>query len=247
VPAGIIGARIYHVATDFDRYRDDLASAVEIWSGGLGIWGAISGGALGAILACRRHGYPVGLLADAIAPALLVAQAIGRVGNYFNQELFGRPTDLPWALEIDAEHRPDGFLEFETFHPTFLYEALWNLALAALIVVVGGRLTRGSARGAQFALYVMGYTVGRLMIELVRIDPATELFGQRINVWTSIVVFLGAAVAFVLLRRRGAADPEPTASSASDELVDVDEALDVDEAVDADPTGDESGSSQPIA
>lgn len=216
VPFGIVGARVYHVITDNERFRGNWGEAFEIWSGGLGIWGAISGGALGAVIAARRHDMPMLELADAVAPGLLVAQAIGRLGNWFNQELFGRPTDLPWGLEIDPEHRPAEYAEFETFHPTFLYEALWNLGVAALLVFVAPRVLR-LRPGSVFALYVVGYTLGRLWIELVRIDPASEVLGQRVNVWVSLLVMAGGIVAFVWLQRRG----EPEIAPADGE-VDVD-------------------------
>ncbi len=209
VPAGVIGARIYHVITDNQRFRGNWLEAFEVWSGGLGIWGAIAGGAVGALYAAKRNDMPMAELADAVAPGLLVAQAIGRLGNWFNQELFGRPSDLPWALEIDVEHRPAEYLEFETFHPTFLYEALWNLTVAALLVFVVPRVLRHARPGAVFALYVVGYTFGRLWIELVRIDPASEVLGQRVNVWVSILVMVGGVIAFLRLRGGpGVEEPE---------------------------------------
>lgn len=225
VPGGIVGARIYHVVTDNQRFRGDWWSALEIWKGGLGIWGAVAGGALAAIVVVRRSGLSVDLLAWSIAPALPLAQAIGRFGNWFNQELFGRPSDLPWALEIDPSHRPSGYADVETFHPTFLYEALWNLALVGFLIWLGPRLRRRFRPGALFAVYVMGYTVGRLWIELLRIDPANEVLGLRINVWTSILVFLGGLIALLLLRRPAraadleAAPDEGSAPDADDEPV----------------------------
>ena len=205
VPAGLIGARLYHVATDSDLYfgKDgDLVGALEIWHGGLGIWGAIAGGLLGAWLYTRRHGILLRPLADALAPGLLLAQAIGRFGNYFNQELFGRPTKLPWGLEIDLAHRPEGYAQFATFHPTFLYEALWNLAGIALLLYLDRRYKLGYGR--VFAVYVMIYTAGRGWIESLRID-AIELdnvLGLRWGVWMSIILFAGAAVYFVVTGRR---------------------------------------------
>jgi len=205
VPAGLIGARLWHVATDHQLYfgdgRDPI-DALEIWRGGLGIWGAIAGGLVGAWFYCRRHGILVRPLADALAPSLLLAQVIGRFGNYFNQELFGRPTDLPWGLEIDAAHRPDGYERFLTFHPTFLYEALWNLAAIVVLLWADRRFRLGYGR--VFALYVMLYTLGRGWIEDLRIDPVelSDVGGLRFNVWTSIVLFIGAAVYFVVATRR---------------------------------------------
>ncbi len=163
VPAGLVGARLYHVATDHDLYFGHGGrpiGALEIWHGGLGIWGAIAGGLLGAWFYCRRHGIRVRVLADALAPGLLLAQAIGRFGNYFNQELYGRPTKLPWGLEIDPSHWPPGrtFPHGTVFHPTFLYEAIWNLLGLALLVWLDRRFKLGFGR--TFALYVMIYTAG---------------------------------------------------------------------------------------
>jgi prolipoprotein diacylglyceryl transferase len=203
IPFGIVGARIYHVVTDPQLYFGEGRDAIEalfIWQGGLGIWGAISGGALGAWIACRRHGVEFSAVADALAPGLLVAQAVGRLGNYANQELFGRPTDQPWAVEIDAAHRPPGYEQFATFHPTFLYEMLWNLAAAALLIAIDRRVKLTSGRA--FALYVMLYTAGRGWIEMLRIDTVNHLGPFRLNVWTSIILFLLAAAFFVLSRRR---------------------------------------------
>jgi prolipoprotein diacylglyceryl transferase len=203
IPFGIVGARIYHVVTDPELYFGEGREAIEalyIWQGGLGIWGAISGGALGAWIACRRYGVQFSAVADALAPGLLVAQAVGRLGNYANQELFGKPTDQPWALEIDAAHRPPGYEQFATFHPTFLYEMIWNLAAAALLIAIDRRLKLTSGRA--FALYVMLYTAGRGWIEMLRIDTVNHLGPFRLNVWTSIILFLLAAVYFVVARRR---------------------------------------------
>lgn len=199
IPAGVLGARAYHVATDWPRYRGRWWDAIEVWEGGLGIWGAVAGGAVAAWFVARRRGIDFAELADAVAPALAVAQAIGRLGNWFNQELFGRPTDLPWGLRIDPEHRPDRFASEPTFHPTFLYEGFWNLALAALLVAVERRWRIG--RGRLFALYVAGYTAGRFWIELLRVDPASRVAGVRVNVLTSAVVLAGAVVVFARGRR----------------------------------------------
>lgn len=207
IPFGIVGARIYHVATDWQLYfgaSGHPGDIVKIWNGGIGIWGAVAGGALGAWIALKRRGVPFGLAADAVAPTLLVAQAIGRFGNYFNQELFGRPTTLPWGLKIDPDHRPDGFERYATFHPTFLYESLWNLAMAGLLVLLDRRFS--FARGRAFLLYVMLYTAGRVWIEALRIDTVNHLGPFRFNVWTAIVVFAVSAVAFVLTGRKQAAE-----------------------------------------
>ena len=159
VPFGLVGARIYHVITDAELYFGEgkhPIDALKIWNGGLGIWGAVAFGALGAWIACRRHKVPFLAVADAMAPGIALAQVLGRFGNYFNQELFGEPTNAWWGLEIDPNHRPDGFQDFGTFHPTFLYEALWNLALIALVILVDRRYKLG--HGRAFALYVAGYT-----------------------------------------------------------------------------------------
>lgn len=224
IPFGIVGARVYHVVTDPELYFGEGRHVYDvflIWKGGLGIWGAIAGGALGAWIACRRYGVSFSMLADSLAPGLLVAQAIGRLGNYFNQELFGRPTTLPWGLEIDPAKRPPGYTEFATFHPTFLYELLWNLAAAALIIAIDRRwkLTGGRV----FALYAMFYTAGRVWIESLRIDEANHIGPFRLNVWTSIIVFVVALVFFVVSRRREAARTD-----AVDAVDDEDDALDDD-------------------
>ncbi len=211
IPFGIVGARIYHVATDPELYFGEGRRAIEalyIWNGGLGIWGAIAGGAVGAYIACRRHDVSFLAVADALAPGLLVAQAVGRIGNYFNSELFGRPTDLPWALEIAPQHRPAGYEQFATFHPTFLYELLWNLAAAALLVVLDRRVR--FTGGRAFALYVMLYTAGRFWIEQLRIDTANHVLGVRLNVFTAVIVFLAALAYFLWSRRRDRAAEDGT-------------------------------------
>ncbi len=200
VPFGIVGARLYHVLTDWQTYfgpdGSGLIAALKIWQGGLGIWGAVAGGALGAWIGARRQGVLLPPVADAVAPALAVAQAIGRWGNYFNQELFGRPTDVPWALQIDAAHRPSAFADVATFHPTFLYESLWCLAVAAVVWWADSRFRLG--HGRAFALYVFLYCCGRLLVEMVRVDDATLFLGLRINIWTSIVVGL-VALGYVIV------------------------------------------------
>jgi prolipoprotein diacylglyceryl transferase len=193
------------VATDHERYfgaAGDPWQILYVWRGGLGVWGSIAFGAFGAIIAARRRGMRIGPMVDALAPGLLVAQAIGRWGNWFNQELFGKPTDLPWGLEIDAAHRPTGYLENATFHPTFLYESLWALAGAAVLIWADRRFRLG--HGRVVALYVMVYTVGRGWIEMLRIDDVqlNNVFGLRLNVWTSIVLFVAAGVYFVVSARR---------------------------------------------
>lgn len=203
VPFGIVGGRIYHVISSPDAYfgpDGDPVRAFAIWEGGLGIWGAVAFGALGAWIGCRRKGVRLTVFADALAPGLLVAQGIGRLGNWFNQELFGGPTDLPWGLAIDDAHLPAGADPGTLFHPTFLYEMLWNFAAAALLVYLDRRFRLG--HGRVFWLYVVLYTTGRLWIELLRIDPAETVLGLRLNVWTSVLVGLGALIAFVVVGRR---------------------------------------------
>jgi prolipoprotein diacylglyceryl transferase len=202
VPCGIVGARLYHVATDYHLYFGpgrDPVDALKIWEGGLGVWGAIAFGALGAWLVARRRQIRFLALLDAVAPGVLVAQAIGRLGNWFNQELFGRPTSLPWGLVIDPQHRPAGFEQFDTFHPTFLYELLWNVAAAVVLVLLDRRLRLG--HGKVFALYVLLYTAGRFWIEALRIDTVTEIGGFRLNNYTSLILFLAALVWLVWLAR----------------------------------------------
>jgi prolipoprotein diacylglyceryl transferase len=205
VPFGLVGGRLYHVITDPARYfgtNGDPVAVLYVWQGGLGIWGAIALGGVGAWIACRRYGILFPPLADALAPGIVVAQAIGRWGNWFNQELFGKPTTLPWALKIEPDKRPPGYGAYETFHPTFLYEFGWDLGTAALVLWADRRFHLG--HGRAFALYVMAYTAGRGWIEALRIDTveANDVFGLRLNVWTSIVVFLCATVYFVVAGRR---------------------------------------------
>ena len=201
VPAGLVGARLYHVITTPDEYLKHPVEALYIWHGGLGIWGGIAGGAFGAWFALRRRGIPFGDFCDAMAPALPIAQAIGRFGNWFNQELYGKATDLPWGLKIDAEHSPTGLPG--TYHPTFLYEALWDLGVALLVIWADRRwhLTKGRA----FALYVAAYCAGRAWIEYLRIDEAHTFFGLRLNDYVSGVLFV-AAVTYLWVRRDKKAD-----------------------------------------
>jgi prolipoprotein diacylglyceryl transferase len=204
IPAGIVGARLYHVLTDYELYVGPgrhLVDALKIWNGGLGIWGAVAGGALGAYVVARRRGVVFPALLDACAPALLVAQAIGRLGNWFNSELFGRPTTLPWGLEIAPQFRPSGYAGYATFHPTFLYELLWNLAMAVVLVVLDRRFRLG--HGQVFALYVMLYSAGRFWIEALRIDTVNRIGGFRLNNYTAAIAFVVALLVLLwLLRHR---------------------------------------------
>ncbi|ASL15819.1 prolipoprotein diacylglyceryl transferase [Mycobacterium intracellulare] len=221
VPFGLIGGRLYHLATDWRTYWGPggagLGAAIRIWDGGLGIWGAVALGGVGAWIGCRRHGIPLPAFADAIAPGIILAQAIGRLGNYFNQELYGRETTLPWGLEIFYRRDPSGYIDPHSLdgistgqvalvvQPTFLYELLWNLLIFAVLIYADRRFTLG--HGRLFALYVAGYCVGRFCVELLRDDTATHIAGIRINSFTSTFVFIGAVV-YIMAAPRGREDPE---------------------------------------
>jgi prolipoprotein diacylglyceryl transferase len=218
VPFGLVGGRLYHVITDNYRYfgpGKNPIDALKIWDGGLGIWGAVALGAVGALIGCRRKGIPLPAMADTLAPPLVVAQAIGRLGNYFNQELYGAHTSLPWGLEIYERINPGtgapdmlggvavGHIPLadSPVQPTFLYELIWNLGVALLVVWADKKFKLG--HGRAFALYVAGYTAGRGWIELMRTDDATHILGVRVNVWTSILMFLAGVIYFVVARKRG--------------------------------------------
>ena len=203
VPFGLVGGRLYHVITDYQLYFGEgrnWVDAFKIWDGGLGIWGAVALGALGAWIGCRRRGIPLPAYADAVAPGVALAQAIGRWGNWFNQELYGRATDVPWAVEIDAQHRPVDTPSLATYHPTFLYESLWCVGVAVLVIWADRRFKLG--HGRAFGLYVAAYTLGRFWIEYMRVDDAHHLAGMRLNNWTSILVFVAAVVGIVLSARK---------------------------------------------
>jgi prolipoprotein diacylglyceryl transferase len=200
VIAGVVGARVYHLFTGFD-WDKGIAGALKIWEGGLSIWGAVAGGAVGAIVMSRRKRLDTVLVLDAMAPGVAVAQAIGRWGNWWNQELFGRPTDLPWGLEIDPGQRPVDYIARETFHPTFLYESLWCLGLFFFLSWAERRFS--FRRGQTFSLYVALYCIERFFMELLRVDPASELFGVRFNALLAIVLAVIGSAAFVVLGRRG--------------------------------------------
>ena len=215
VIAGLIGSRLYHVITDWRRFQSDgWLESLAIWKGGLGIPGGMAAGILVGLWMIRRQQMNRGEAIAAMAPTLPLAQAIGRLGNWFNQELFGRPTDLPWGLEIDEAHRPKQYLGVETFHPTFLYEAVWNLLLCGLLLALDRRRRRldvptlvtnprrVSRPGSLLAVYALGYGLGRLWIEAVRIDHASLILGVRVNIWMSLVLIAGSAL-YLLQTRRG--------------------------------------------
>ncbi len=210
IPFGIVGGRLYHVITDWQLYFGPDApnrpiDAILLWSDqgpgwrGLGIWGAVALGGVGVWIACRRRGLSLSAVADTVAPGIAVAQGIGRWGNYFNQELFGGPTDLPWGLEIDPG-LPGTVPGQATYHPTFLYESIWDLGLGLVLILLGRRFAL--RHGRIFALYVAGYTLGRFWIEGLRVDPANEILGMRLNQWTSIALFVGAVAYFYLTRKK---------------------------------------------
>ncbi|PPS78923.1 prolipoprotein diacylglyceryl transferase [Streptomyces sp. MH60] len=216
VPFGLIGGRLYHVITDYQLYFSegrDWVDAFKIWEGGLGIWGAIAFGAVGAWIGARRRGVPMPAYADAVAPGIALAQAIGRWGNWFNQELYGKATDLPWAVEITST--ADGRLP-GTYHPTFLYESLWCIGVALLVIWADRRFTLG--HGRAFALYVAAYCAGRFWIEYMRVDDAHHILGLRLNNWTALFVFLLAVLYMVLSARKRPgreAEVEPGAEPAA--------------------------------
>jgi prolipoprotein diacylglyceryl transferase len=216
VVAGIVGARLYHDATSWNQVEaiGHWWGAFAFWKGGLGIYGGVLFGALAGAWITHRAGESVYRMLDIVAPALLLAQAVGRWGNWFNQELFGKPTSLPWGLKIDYAHCPDAYRDVisgtctATFHPTFLYESLWSLAGVGLLLLLESRFRFHAP--ALFALYVAYYSVGRLWVEMLRIDPAHHFLGQRLNVWVSAVIFVAASGFFVwwqFLRKTG--EPRP--------------------------------------
>jgi prolipoprotein diacylglyceryl transferase len=242
VPFGLVGGRLYHVATDWQTYfgpGGDPLGALRIWQGGLGIWGAIALGGVGALIGCRRRGVPLPFFADAVAPGIVVAQAIGRLGNYFNQELYGDPTTLPWGLEIyrrvdPATGVPDALggvaldrTPIEIVQPTFLYELIWNLLVAGLVVWADRRFRLG--HGRAFAVYVAGYTAGRFVIEQLRSDYATRVFGDiRINVVVAAVVFVGAVAYIAAVRKpREVLTGSAAAPPADDVAADLEPSVDV--------------------
>jgi prolipoprotein diacylglyceryl transferase len=195
VAAGIVGARAYHDITSWSQVPDEWWGPFAVWEGGLGVWGGIFLGCVVGAIVVKRAGASVFLMMDAVAPGLLLAQGIGRWGNWFNQELYGKPTDLPWGLEIDIDHRVEGYFRYDTFHPTFLYEFIYDLIGVAVLLLVDRRFRIKPP--ALFALYVSIYTFGRFFEELLRIDPAHELLGLRLNAWVSIVLFIVSTAFFI--------------------------------------------------
>ena len=192
VPAGLVGSRLYHVATDWRSFQGRWEDVPALWQGGLGIPGGLMAGVMVGVLVARRRGLSMAGAMDVMVPTIPVAQAIGRWGNWFNQEVFGRPTDLPWALEIDAAHRPSGYSEAATFHPTFFYEGLWNVALAVFLVRIE---RRGVLRpGYLVGLWVFGYGLGRLWVAALRVAQASLLVGVRVNTWMALVAIVAGAV-----------------------------------------------------
>ncbi|OBB63463.1 prolipoprotein diacylglyceryl transferase [Mycobacterium sp. 852014-50255_SCH5639931] len=237
VPFGLVGGRLYHLATDWRTYWGPggagLAGAVRIWDGGLGIWGAVALGGVGAWIACRRHGIPLPAFADAIAPGIILAQAIGRLGNYFNQELYGRETTLPWGLQIFYRRDPSGYIDPHSLdgvstgqvalvvQPTFLYELIWNVLVFAVLIYADRRFALG--HGRLFALYVASYCVGRFGVELLRDDTATHIAGIRINSFTSTFVFIGAVV-YLMVAPKGREAPESLRGNEAEESAEAEPA-----------------------
>ncbi len=209
VPLGFIGARLYHVATDYELYAGDPFPGVfEVWNGGLGIYGAVIGGFVGLLLFARVRGVNPLVLADAAAPGLVLAQAVGRWGNYFNQELFGRPSNLPWAIEIAPENRPVGFEDAATFHPTFLYESIWDLLVCLVLLFVARRFANRLKNGDIVLLYVSLYSVGRFFVETLRVDPSFLIGDFRGNLFVASVLAL--TFALVLFLRHAGTRKRPT-------------------------------------
>jgi prolipoprotein diacylglyceryl transferase len=231
VPFGLVGGRLYHLATDWRTYFGEGGAgpiaALRIWDGGLGIWGAVALGGVGAWIACRRRDIPLPAFGDAVAPGIVLAQAIGRIGNYFNQELYGRETAMPWGLEIFYRRDPAGFVDVHSLdgvstgqlamvvQPTFLYELLWNLLVFVILIIIDRRFTIG--HGRLFAAYVGLYCVGRFWVELLRDDTATHIAGIRINSFTSTFVLIGAVV-YLVLAPKGREDPATLSGSAAELL-----------------------------
>jgi prolipoprotein diacylglyceryl transferase len=239
VAAGIIGARLYHVVTDWHRFSDNLGAIPKIWEGGLGIPGGLLAGILVGAWQAKRRNIPVAMLLTCAAPAIPLAQAIGRWGNWFNQELFGKATDLPWALEIDDQYLPPGYAPGTTFHPTFLYESLWNFGLVAVLLWIDRKLRLGPGR--LMAVYVMGYGVGRFWIEGLRIDPATDVGGLRWNQWVALAAVVGGAVYLVVTHGQKWPDEVVLADGVDDGAAELGADVDADPGTDAAGGDDDPG------
>jgi prolipoprotein diacylglyceryl transferase len=212
VPLGIIGARLYHVLTSLDLYMENWPRAFEIWSGGLGIYGAVIGGAVGMAIVAWRRRVPLLVAIDCVVPGLILAQAVGRWGNYFNQEIFGPPTDLPWGLAVDPPFRPAAYAAAERFHPTFLYESLWNLAVGLLLLGLSRRYWRSWLPGTLALLYLATYSLGRFALENLKVDEVLHLFGLRFNLYTSLAAMVIFGLWFLLRLRRAGSRPFPVGS-----------------------------------
>jgi prolipoprotein diacylglyceryl transferase len=236
VLAGVIGARLYHVATDYDRFQNDWDKIPAIWEGGLGIPGGLLLGIPVGLYVTHKRGIPMAAAATCAAPAIPLAQAIGRWGNYFNQELYGRATDLPWALEIDSAHLVDGYAVGTTFHPTFLYESLWSLGLMFLLLWIDRRFR--PAPGQLMVMYIMGYGAGRFWVEGLRIDPADEIAGLRWNQWVSLAAVVGGGIVLAYMRRHPIPEPVIEQEPVELDLSDVPPDTDPGDDVGADPDAD---------
>lgn len=227
VLAGVIGARLYHVVTDYDRFRNNWGEIPAIWNGGLGIPGGLLFGTLVGMYLAKRRAIPIAVAATCAAPAIALAQAIGRWGNYFNQELYGRPTGLPWALRIDPQHfDTDVYLIGTTFHPTFLYESLWSLGLCFVLLWIDKRWR--PAPGQLFVMYVMGYGIGRFWVESIRIDRADTISGLRVNQWVALAAVVIGGIVLAWMRRHPIPEPVIDRPQADDDLDDLSKVPDVD-------------------
>ena len=213
--SGLVGARAYHVITDWRSFEGRWGDVIKIWEGGLGIPGGRIVGTFVGVWAAKNRGLAARDALDIAAPAIPLAQAIGRLGNWFNQELFGKPSSLPWAVKIDAKYRPVGYETYATFQPTFLYEMLWNLALCGVLLWLDRR--KVVPRGKLFAIYVFGYGLGRLWVEALRIDEASKIFGARVNIWVALLAILGGLAWYVFgSEERSAPALDDTTSDADD-------------------------------
>ena len=213
--SGLVGARAYHVITDWRSFEGRWGDVIKIWEGGLGIPGGLIVGTFVGVWAAKNRGLAARDALDIAAPAIPLAQAIGRLGNWFNQELFGKPSSLPWAVKIDAKYRPVGYETYATFQPTFLYEMLWNLALCGVLLWLDRR--KMAPRGKLFAIYVFGYGLGRLWVEALRIDKASKIFGTRVNIWVAVLAVLGGLAWYVF------GSEEQKASTLDDTTADADD------------------------